>query len=114
MQVPPRAARAILNVLLTAVGPDRVLVDEPVPLTPGWPAWDLETALRGLRDVGWTKATKLIARKRPRLYPIFGFGGNAPTVSIRTAQSGAGHRAGACESGAGGPLRRRRRWWRGS
>ncbi|WP_368679965.1 DUF6308 family protein (plasmid) [Rhodococcus opacus] len=73
VQVPPRAARAILdtkaealNALLMAVGPDRDLLDEPDPLAPGWPAWDLETALRGLRDVGWTKATKLIARKRPR------------------------------------------------
>ena len=64
VQVPPKAARAILhteaealNVLLTAIGPDRDLVDEPDPLTPGWPAWDLETALPGLREVGWTKAT---------------------------------------------------------
>nr|WP_237724218.1 DUF6308 family protein [Rhodococcus sp. DK17] len=46
-------------------GPGLGLVDEPEPLTPGWPAWDLETALRGLRDVGGMKATKLIARKRP-------------------------------------------------
>ncbi|WP_241031867.1 DUF6308 family protein [Rhodococcus koreensis] len=43
------------------------LVDEPDPLAPGWPAWDLETALRGLRDVGWTRATTLIARTRPGL-----------------------------------------------
>ncbi|MCZ4590634.1 DUF6308 family protein [Rhodococcus opacus] len=73
--------------------------DEPDPLTPGWPAWDLETALRGLRDVGGMKATKLIARKRPRLFPIFGFGG----------VPGAGHRAGTSESGPGGPAGRRRR-----
>ncbi|SEB38865.1 DUF6308 family protein [Rhodococcus jostii] len=46
--------------------------DEPEPLTPGWPAWDLETALWALPGIGQTKATKLIARKRPRLYPIWG------------------------------------------
>ena len=78
VQVPPTAARAILhteaealNALLTAIGPDRDLVDEPDPLTPGWPAWDLETALWALPGIGQTKATKLIARKRPRLYPIW-------------------------------------------
>jgi len=64
-----------LSALLTAVGPDRGLVDEPDPLAPGWPAWNLETALWALPGIGWTKATKLIARKPPRLYPIFGFGG---------------------------------------
>ncbi|AHK35671.1 hypothetical protein OPAG_08304 [Rhodococcus opacus PD630] len=78
VQVPPKAARAILhteaealNALLTAIGSDRDLVDEPEPLTPGWPAWDLETALWALPGIGQTKATKLIARKRPRLYPIW-------------------------------------------
>ncbi|WP_306303787.1 DUF6308 family protein [Rhodococcus wratislaviensis] len=79
MQVPPKAARAILhtqsaalNALLTAVGPDRDLgFDEPDPLGPGWPAWDLETALWALPGIGQTKATKLIACKRPRLYPIW-------------------------------------------
>ena len=78
VQVPPTAARAILhteaealNALLTAIGPDRDLVDEPDPLAPGWPAWDLETALWALPGIGQTKATKLIARKRPRLYPIW-------------------------------------------
>ncbi|MFC9769246.1 DUF6308 family protein [Rhodococcus jostii] len=50
----------------------------------GWAAWDLETALWALPGIGQTKATKLIARKRPRLYPIFGFG----------RQPGSGHRAG--------------------
>ncbi|AHK35679.1 hypothetical protein OPAG_06568 [Rhodococcus opacus PD630] len=91
VQVPPKAARAILhtevealNALLTAIGPVRDLVDEPDPLAPGWPAWDLETALWALPGIGQTKATKLIARKRPRLYPISGLGG----------QSGPGHRAG--------------------
>ncbi|MFC9362895.1 DUF6308 family protein [Rhodococcus sp. NPDC057014] len=78
VQIPPAAALEILgtraetlNALLAAIGPDRDLVDEPDPLGPGWPAWDLETALRGLHDVGRTKATKLIARKRLRLFPIW-------------------------------------------
>jgi hypothetical protein len=43
------------------VCPGGDLVDELAPLAPGWPAWDLEAALRGLQEVGWTKATKLIA-----------------------------------------------------
>ena len=61
-----------LNALLAAIGPDRGLVsDEPGPLAPGWPAWDLETALWALPGIAQTKATKLIARKRPRLYPIW-------------------------------------------
>ncbi|GAF44907.1 DUF6308 family protein, partial [Rhodococcus wratislaviensis] len=67
VQVLTMAARAILdtiaealNASLRAVDPDRDLVDEPDPLGPGWLAWDLETALRGLRNVGWTNATKLI------------------------------------------------------
>ena len=58
VQVPPKAARAILhteaealNALLTAIGPDRDLVDEPDPLAPGWPAWDLETALWALPGI---------------------------------------------------------------
>ena len=41
------------------------LFDEPDPLAPGWPAWDLEMALWALPGIGRTKATKLIARKRP-------------------------------------------------
>ncbi|MFE5702809.1 hypothetical protein [Rhodococcus koreensis] len=38
--------------------------DEPDLLCPGWPAWDLETALRSLHGVGWTMATKSIAARR--------------------------------------------------
>lgn len=36
-----------------------------------WPAWQLEHALRELKGIGAVRATKLIARKRPRLYPIY-------------------------------------------
>ena len=73
-----RAARHILrdrrtefNTLLTAIGPDRDLADEPGPIDATWPAWQLETALRTVPGIGITIATKLIARKRPRLYPIW-------------------------------------------
>ncbi|WP_433608908.1 DUF6308 family protein [Prescottella agglutinans] len=57
--------------LLRAVGPDRDLVDEADELTPDWPAWQLETALWTIPSIGRTVASKLIARKRPRLYPIY-------------------------------------------
>lgn len=33
--------------------------------------WQLEQALRTVPSVGRTTASKLIARKRPRLYPIY-------------------------------------------
>lgn len=57
--------------LLDAVGPDRDLVDEDAALTPDSPIWVLENELRGVADIGRTKATKLMARKRPRLVPIY-------------------------------------------
>ncbi|WP_460968424.1 DUF6308 family protein [Pedococcus soli] len=77
--VGPRAAHRLLtsradrfNELLEAVGPDRDFVDiAPTDITPDFPAWQLETALRELPDVGRTIASKLMARKRPRLVPIY-------------------------------------------
>lgn len=57
--------------LLAAVGPDRDLVDESDPMTSASPAWQLENALREIHGIGRTIASKLIARKRPRLYPIY-------------------------------------------
>ncbi|MFI6430515.1 DUF6308 family protein [Rhodococcus oryzae] len=56
--------------LLAEVGPDRDLAEEG-ELTPESPVWRLETALRTVPSVGRTVASKLIARKRPRLNPIY-------------------------------------------
>lgn len=64
-----RAAR--FAELLDAVGPDRDLVDETDGLTPAAPILLLENELRVVTDVGRTIATKLMARKRPRLVPIY-------------------------------------------
>ncbi len=59
-----------INAMLAAIGPDRDLVDEP-PITPGWPAGRLNSRLRKLDRVGPVIASKLLARKRPRLVPIW-------------------------------------------
>lgn len=74
----PYAAREVLRDrrdeftrLLTEIGPDRDLAVETGPIDSEWPAWRLETELRRVRGVGRTIATKLIARKRPKLYPIY-------------------------------------------
>jgi len=56
--------------LLAAVGPDRDLVDVEA-LPPQGPEWSLMGDLRRLPGVGPTKASKLFARKRPRLRPIY-------------------------------------------
>lgn len=40
------------------------------PVDRSWAAWRLEDLLRRIPDIGVTRATKLIARKRPMLYPI--------------------------------------------
>ena len=76
--VPPLAARRLLEQeadrfteLLRAVGPDRELSDEDAPIDPDWPAWRLYTRLRELPGIGRTIASKLCARKRPRLLPIY-------------------------------------------
>lgn len=63
--------REEFGALLTAVGPDRDLADEKDEMTPASPVWQLEEALRTVPSVGRTTASKLIARKRPRLYPIY-------------------------------------------
>ncbi|MBM4478340.1 hypothetical protein GS456_24405 [Rhodococcus hoagii] len=57
--------------LLVAVGPDRDLADEADELTPESPVCRLEAALWTVPSIGRTVASKLIARKRPRLFPIY-------------------------------------------
>jgi hypothetical protein len=76
--VPPMAARELLDTradefaqLLEAVGSDRELADQAEPVADDQPASVLYAAVRGLRGVGRTIGTKLLARKRPRLLPIY-------------------------------------------
>lgn len=78
VDVDARAARELLLTraerlaeLLDAVGPDRDLADETHGLTADAPLRRLEAELRSINDVGATKASKLMARKRPRLVPIY-------------------------------------------
>lgn len=66
----PEAGR--FNDLLATVGEDREFADvPPEEITPTWPAWALEDALRGIPGLGRTISSKLMARKRPRLVPIY-------------------------------------------
>jgi hypothetical protein len=76
--VPPMAAHRLLQIeadrfsdLLTAIGPDRDLVTETRTIDETWPARRLNAALCGLPGIGPTIASKLCARKRPRLVPIY-------------------------------------------
>ena len=76
--VPPMAARKLLDTnadrfanLLAAIGPDRDLADETDPIDDDWPASRFYAEIRGLHKVGRTIASKLCARKRPRLLPIY-------------------------------------------
>jgi uncharacterized protein DUF6308 len=58
--------------LLAGLGPDRDLVDETGPLADdSWPGWRLQALLRATSGIDTTIATKLIARKRPRLRPVW-------------------------------------------
>ncbi|MBO1755282.1 DUF6308 family protein [Allobranchiibius sp. CTAmp26] len=78
VDVPGQAAISILETrrnefatLLGAVGPDRDLVDEPSieeGVFPGWPLW---RALMDLPGMGPTTVSKILARKRPRLIPVY-------------------------------------------
>ena len=78
----PVPGRAVVHLLITqrvhfaglleAVGPDRDFMDvDPDPSGKDMaPVYALYEALEGLDDVGPTIASKLLARKRPRLFPI--------------------------------------------
>lgn len=57
--------------LLKAVGDDRDLVNEKEPWSDDWAGAALWRALTSLDRVGPTTASKLFARKRPRLRPIY-------------------------------------------
>ncbi|MBM2615623.1 hypothetical protein JIG36_08600 [Actinoplanes sp. LDG1-06] len=77
VEAPKDAVRALLRdradefaKLLTELGPDRDLADEP-PLDDNWVGWTLMNRLRSIDKVGTTTASKLLARKRPRLRPIW-------------------------------------------
>jgi hypothetical protein len=76
--VPPMAARRLLETeadrfgaLLQAVGADRDLLTESDTIDKEWPGRQLNAALDELPGIGPTIASKLCARKRPRLIPVF-------------------------------------------
>lgn len=79
VDVPPMASYQLLveqtaafSELLATVGPDRDLVDVDEDIDDSeWPGWKLIKAVRSLRGVGPTTASKLVARKRPKLRPIW-------------------------------------------
>lgn len=59
------------STLLTDLGADRDLATECTPLDDEWPGWRLMRELHRISGVGPTTASKLLARKRPRLRPIW-------------------------------------------
>ena len=76
--VPPKAAWELLagrpndfNTLLQAVDDGDLSDVDPSDINDSWPAWRLWSELRNLRGVDWVTASKLIARKRPNLIPIY-------------------------------------------
>lgn len=79
VDVPGRAAleilehrRSKLHELLRQIPTDLDLVEvDPASITKSWAPWRLETELRSITDLGPTTVSKLIARKRPRLIPVF-------------------------------------------
>ncbi|MET3960607.1 hypothetical protein ABIE44_000541 [Marmoricola sp. OAE513] len=79
VDVPPLAAHEILvnqrarfSALLDHLKPDLDFADVPdVSEDAFWPAWDLWRALIDVHGLGPTTVSKLMARKRPRLIPIF-------------------------------------------
>jgi len=79
VQVPPRAALSILtdqreqiSGLLSQIPTDLSLVDVPVEdITPDWPPWQLSRLLRRHTAVGPVISSKILARKRPHLLPVF-------------------------------------------
>ncbi|MFE9561565.1 DUF6308 family protein [Streptomyces sp. NPDC006487] len=80
VQVPPAAALALLegplagelSVLLGRIPTDLEMANaEPGLLEPGSPADRAWHLLEGQRGLGWVTTNKLLARKRPRLLPVY-------------------------------------------
>jgi len=78
VHVPAQAAVRLLDTqaahfadLLEQLGEDRDLVEEREPWSDDWSGWILWRELDALPGVGPTIASKLLARKRPRLRPIY-------------------------------------------
>ena len=77
--VKPMAAQAVLgdragmlSALLRQIDPADELVDVGTAFTSEHPVWRLDTALRGLKKgIGRTISSKLLARKRPLLVPVY-------------------------------------------
>jgi hypothetical protein len=78
VEVPPKGICELLagrpadfNELLPGM-PDQDLVEvDPNDITSEWLPWELWNRLRELRGVEWVIASKLLARKRPHLIPIY-------------------------------------------
>lgn len=79
LRIPGRAAAAVLeskadqiNWHLARVSPHVDLWDAGDdmigPASPAWAAWDVLNSITG---IGWVTAGKLLARKRPRLVPVY-------------------------------------------
>lgn len=79
VQVVGRAALEVLlhrrnhlRELLRQVPTDLALADvDSERIVPEWPAWRVYTELRSIEDIGPTTASKLLARKRPHLVPVY-------------------------------------------
>ncbi|MEI5673206.1 MULTISPECIES: DUF6308 family protein [unclassified Nocardioides] len=78
VDVPARAAIQLLDSrahtfqeLLDQLGEDRDLIEESEAWGDDWAGWQLWKELMSLPGVGATTASKLLARKRPKLRPIY-------------------------------------------
>ncbi len=63
--------KARFSAMLIELGPDQDLVALTEPLADSWAGWKLMRGLRDLPGVGPVTASKLFARKRPKLRPIY-------------------------------------------
>lgn len=64
--------RSRLTDLLNDIPTDQHLVDvDPADIAPSWSPWRLEAELMSIHGLGPTTVSKLIARKRPKLVPVF-------------------------------------------